>query len=61
MIYPSYSGTYPQVTMRWNGAGTPPHWVLRIFYQNFTTVPFNGINNIPGAGYGYVLYITAIL
>jgi Major tropism determinant N-terminal domain len=61
MIYPSYSGTYPQVTMRWNGTGTPPHWVLRIFYQNFTTVPFTGINNIPGAGYGYVLYITTIL
>jgi hypothetical protein len=61
MIYPSYSGVYPQVTMRWNASGTPPHWSLRIFYQNFTSVPFNGITNISGAGYGYVLYITAII
>jgi hypothetical protein len=64
MIYPIYSGVagsaYPIVTMNWNAAGSPPHWSLNIFYQSFGSVPFNGITNIPGAGYGYILYITIL-
>lgn len=64
MIYPIYSGVagtaYPIITMNWNAAGSPPHWSLNIFYQNFSAVPFNGITNIPGAGYGYILYITIL-
>jgi len=61
MIYPIYTGGlagqgYPTISMYWSGT----NWNLRIFYQNFSTVPFNGINNT-GSGYGYILYITAIL
>jgi len=64
MIYPVYNtvpGTgFPIVSMNWNAIGTPPHWHLNIFYQNFSTAPFNGITNITGAGYGYILYITTL-
>jgi len=64
MVYPIYGGSatvtpgtgYPIISMSW----ITNSWVLRIFYQNFTTVPFNGINN-DGGGYGYILYITAII
>jgi hypothetical protein len=64
MIYPVISGTagsaFPVVTMNWNGSGTPAHWYLSIFYQAFSSAPFSGITNISGAGYGYILYITAL-
>ena len=64
MIYPIYNGqvavAYPLVTMNWNAAGSPPHWSLNIFYQSFNTVPFSGITNVTGAGYGYILYITIL-
>jgi len=60
MIYPVISDNYPIVSMNWNGAGTPPHWYLTIFYQDFSLTPFEGIDNIAGAGYGYVLYITTL-
>jgi len=56
MVYPISTGSYPIVTMSWTGA----NWVLQIFYQNFDSAPFNGINNYPGAGYGYILYITTL-
>lgn len=64
MIYPIYSGVagtaFPIITMNWNAAGSPPHWSLNIFYQSFSSVPFSGITNITGAGYGYILYITIL-
>ena len=64
MVYPIYVGSaavtpgtgYPIISMSW----ITDSWVLRIFYQNFTTLPFIGINNNIG-GYGYILYITAII
>jgi len=64
MIYPIYNGqagvAYPIVTINWNAAGSPAHWYLRIFHQNFSSAPFNGITNITGAGYGYIIYITTL-
>jgi hypothetical protein len=60
MIYPVLSNTFPIVTMNWNGGGTPPHWHLNIFYQNFSATPFTGILNNTGVGYGYILYITTL-
>jgi len=56
MIYPTYSGAYPIVTMSW----TAGSWTMQILYQDFDLAPYIGINNYPGAGYGLVLYLTAL-
>jgi hypothetical protein len=56
MVYPVLSSAFPVVTMRWDGQ----QWILTITYGSFTALPYTGIANISGAGYGYVLYITAL-